>query len=208
MKIKDKVKPSLPPVPGGTYMAVCVYAIDIGEQLCEFKDKAKQLNHQLMLGFELQGISVEVNGIVEPRVLGRTFNFAKSKNSALRKFVSAWEARELSDDEFMEMDIFSLVGRPAMVSVVLNATGEYSNIDSIMQVPAGMPIPQAVSPLIRFDLEPWDQAAFDALPEFAKARIMKSTQWQKEHVPTDTITVQPGPVQTTPTNLTFGGAPF
>ena len=197
MKIKTGVKPSLPPVPGGTYLAVCVYSIAIGEQLCEFKDKGKSYNNQVMLGFELQGVTVEIDGKQEPRTLGRTFNIAKSKNAALRKFVGAWEAKEYTDEEFLELDTNDLVGKPAMLNVVLNESGEYSNIESIMQIPMGFPVPQPTLPLIRFDMEPWDQAAFDKLPEWAQERIKKSTEWQKEHAPTDTIAATPAaqPVQ-------------
>lgn len=198
MKIKSGVKPSLPPVPGGTYLAVCVYSIAIGEQLCEFKDKGKSYNNQVMLGFELHGITIEIDGKQEPRTLGRTFNIAKSKNSALRKFVGAWEAKEYTDEEFLELDTNDLVGKPAMLNVVLNESGEYSNIESIMQIPAGFPVPQATMPLIRFDMEPWDQAAFDKLPEWAQDRIKKSAEWQKNHAPTDTIAVVPIGQQSTP----------
>lgn len=35
MKIKDRVKPSLPPVEPGVYMAVCVGVVDLGEQYSE-----------------------------------------------------------------------------------------------------------------------------------------------------------------------------
>ena len=193
MKIKSGVKPSLPPVPGGTYLATCVYSIAIGEQLCEFKDKGKSYNNQIMLGFELSGVTVEVDGKQDPRILGRTFNVAKSKNSALRKFVGAWEAKEFSDEEFLELDTYDLVGRPAMLNIVLNESGEYSNIQSIMQVPVGFPAPVATSPMIRFDMEPWDQAAYDALPEWAQMRIQKSTEWQKQHAPETSIGIQPQP---------------
>ena len=191
MKIKSGVKPSLPPVPGGTYLAVCVYSIAIGEQLCEFKDKGKSYNNQVMLGFELSGVEIEIDGKKEARTLGRTFNIAKSKNSALRKFVGAWQAREFTDEEFLELDTNDLVGKPAMLNVVLNESGEYANIEGVFQIPAGFPQPVPTLPLIRFDMEPWDQAAFEALPEWAQARVKKSTEWMKEHAPTDAI-VAPG----------------
>lgn len=191
MKVKTGVKPSLPPVPGGTYLAVCVYSIDIGEQLCEFKDKGKSYNNQVLLGFELQGVTVEIDGKQEARTLSRTFNIAKSKNAALRKFVGAWEAKEYTDEEFLELDTNDLVGKPAMLNVVLNESGEYSNIESIMQIPMGFPMPQPTLPLIRFDMDPWDQTAFEQLPEWAQERVRKSTQWQKEHSPTDTIAATP-----------------
>ena len=193
MKIKDRAKPKLPPVPGGTYLAVCVYAVEIGEQLCEYKDKGKNYYNQVMLGFELNGVTIEADGKTEPRLLGRTFNVVTGKNSALRKFVSAWKAKEYTDEEFGELDTCDLVGEPAMLNVVLNETGEYANIESIMQLPNGFPRPTAISPLIRFDIKPWDQGAFDSLPEWMQEKIKKSTQYQKDHAPTDTVEVKPLP---------------
>ena len=192
MKVRDNVKPSLPPIPGGNYLGICVYSIAIGEQLCVFEDKSKNYNKQVMLGFEIAGMAVEIDGKQEPRVLSKTFNIAKSKKSSLRKFISAWEAKELSDDEFMDKDTNDYVGMPAFLTVVLNETGEYANIDSISPLPNGIPItvPDPLSPLIRFDMVPWDQKAFEALPEWAQEKIKKSTEYQKEHVPVQNVSVQ------------------
>ena len=189
MKVKDRAKPKIPPVEPGVYMAVCVYSIDLGEQLCEYKDKSKSYNNQVQLGFELIGETVEIDGKQEPRTLSRTLNFARSKNSSLRKFVQSWLGKAFSDEAFDEFDTNDLVGMPAQLSVILNESGEYSNIDTIMQLPKGMSAPQATQPLIRFDIEPWDDAAFDQLPDWAKDKVKKSTQYQKLHVPTDSVDV-------------------
>ena len=192
MKIRNNVKPTLPPIPGGTYLAICVYSIGIGEQLCEYEGKSKNYYNQVMLGFEICGQTVEIDGKQEPRVLGKTFNATKGKKSGLRKFIGAWEAKELSDDEYLDKDTNDYVGKAALLTVVLNETGEYSNIDGVAPLPVGLPIdvPQPLSKLIRFDVDEWDQAAFEALPEWAQERIKKSTQYQQEHVPVETVAVQ------------------
>ncbi len=192
MKIRNNVKPTLPPIPGGTYLAICVYSIGIGEQLCEYEGKSKNYYNQVMLGFEICGQTVEIDGKQEPRVLGKTFNATKGKKSGLRKFIGAWEAKELSDDEYLDKDTNDYVGKAAFLTVVLNETGEYSNIDGIAPLPIGLPIdvPQPLSKLIRFDTDNWDDAGFEALPDWAKERIKKSTQYQKEHLPAETVAVQ------------------
>lgn len=183
MKIGKNVKPSIPPVPGGTYMAVCIYSLGIGEQLCKYKDSTRY-NNQVMIGFELIGQTVEIDGKQEPRVLGRTFNIAKSQNSGLRKFLGSWIGKALTDDEYMSFDTNALLGKPAMLSVVLNDTGEYANIDGIMQIPAGIPEPKATITPYWFDLDDgFDQAAFEKLPEWAQEKIKKSTEYQKLYVP-------------------------
>ena len=192
MKIRNNVKPTVPPIPGGTYLAICVYSIGIGEQLCEYEGKSKNYYNQVMLGFEICGHTIEIDGKQEPRVLGKTFNATKGKKSGLRKFIGAWEAKELSDDEYLDKDTNDYVGKAALLTVVLNETGEYSNIDGVAPLPVGLPIdvPQPLSKLIRFDVDEWDQAAFEALPEWAQERIKKSTQYQKEHVAVETVAVQ------------------
>lgn len=192
MKIRDKVKPSLPPIPGGTYLGICVYSIALGEQLCEFEGKSKGYYNQVMLGFEICGQTVEIDGKQEPRVLSKTFNATKGKKSGLRKFLGAWEAKEMTDDEYLDSDTNDYVGRPAFLTIVLNETGEYSNIDGIAPLPNGLPIdvPKPMSQLIRFDMEPWDQKLFESMPEWAQERIKKSTEYQKEHAPVTNVTVQ------------------
>lgn len=192
MKIRDKVKPSLPPIPGGTYLGICVYSIALGEQLCEFEGKSKGYYNQVMLGFEICGQTVEIDGKQEPRVLSKTFNATKGKKSGLRKFLGAWEAKEMTDDEYLDSDTNDYVGRPAFLTIVLNETGEYSNIDGIAPLPTGLPIdvPKPMSQLIRFDMEPWDQKLFESLPEWAQERIKKSTEYQKEHAPVTNVAVQ------------------
>lgn len=189
MKIGKNVKPSIPPVPGGTYMAVCIYSLGIGEQLCKYKDSTKY-NNQVMIGFELIGQTVEIDGKQEPRVLGRTFNIAKSQNSGLRKFLGSWMGKALTDDEYMSFDTNTLLGKPAMLSVVLNDAGEYANIDGIMQIPAGIPEPKATITPYWFDMDDgFDQAAFEKLPEWAQEKIKKSTEYQKLYVPQEEVKI-------------------
>lgn len=190
MKIRDRAKPKAPPVEPGVYMAVCVYAIDLGEQLCEYKDKGTSYNNQVQLVFELTGETVEIDGKQEPRTLSRTFNMVTGKNGGLRKFIQSWTGRQFSNEEFDDFDPNDMVGKAAQLSVILNDTGEYANIDGIMALPRGTAAPRATLPLIRYDMEPWDQAAFDALPEWAKDKVKKSTQYQKYYAPTATVDVQ------------------
>lgn len=196
MRIGDRAKPLIPPVPGGTYLAVCVYSIDLGEQLCTYKE-SKRYNNQVQIGFELYGQTVEIDGKQEPRILSRTFSVSVSNKSSLRAFVSAWDGKQYSDDEFKNFDTNMLVGRTAMLSVVLSEDGAYANIASAMQIPAGFQQPTATTPLMRFDIEPWDQTAFDALPEWAQEKVKKSTQYQKMHAP-DTVISTAAPAGTVP----------
>lgn len=188
MKIKDKAKPLIPPVPAGGYLAVCVGIYDLGNQ---FSEKFKNYSQKVMFSFDIPSLTVEVDGKQEPRQLSREFTFSAKGNSKLRSFVSSWAGVQFSDDGFADFELLTLLGKPALISVLLNETGEYSNIDSIMPMLAGMQPPTTTTPLRSWDCDHWDDKAFEDLPEWVQGKIQKSTEYQKLHAPETEVAVTP-----------------
>lgn len=203
MKIKDRAKPKTPPVEPGVYMAVCVGVIDLGEQ---YSEKFKSYSNKVKIVWAIPSETIEIDGKTEERQLSKEFNFSLSKKGSLRTFLESWAGKSFTDDEFAEMDIFSVLGKPCQLQVVLNETKEYSNVANLMQLPKGMPAPASQTPFITWDMEAWDDVAFEKLPEWTKEQIKKSTQYQKDHVPVTDVAVKPNdfhPVAEAP-----GGVPF
>lgn len=207
MKLKNNSKPPRPPIKTGTYYGVCVHAIDIGEQ----KDNFKNGNYQdkflwtfelsRLDNFKMVPVMYEEDGISKPYDISMTLNNTRHINGNVAKHLKTWFDELDIDEAFMEsFDTNDVVGKTAMIKVKLKDNG-YNDIITINPLPEGFPEPVASLPLIRFDMDPWDQAAFDALPQWAQNRIKKSTQYQKEHVPQTDVTVQPQQAAT-------GGAPF
>lgn len=184
LKVKDRAKPKLPPVEPGVYLAVCVGVIDLGEQ---YSEKFKNYRNEVQFVWELAGETVEVDGEQKPRQLSRTFSVAASKKSNLRGFLGGWNGVQYSDEQFQDLDLFGQAGRPCQLNVVLNDTGEYANVDSVIPLPKGMPAPQAVSPTILWNMDEWSDEKFSALPDWVQEKIKKSTQYQKDHTPTDPV---------------------
>lgn len=188
MKIKDKARPKLPPVEPGVYVAVCVGVVDLGEQ---YNEKFKKYSNDVRFIWELVGETVEADGETMPRQLSRTFTVSTSKKSNLRGFLSSWNGRQYSDEEFGEADLFDQLGRPCQLNVVLSDSGEYANVDSAIPLPKGMPAPATDTALLRWDMDAWDDGAFDSLPDYLKEKIMQSTQYQKSHLPAETVDFPP-----------------
>lgn len=189
MKIKDRAKPALPPVPAGQYLAVCVGVYDLGEQ---YSEKFKNYSPKLMISFDIPSVTIEVEGKMEPRQLSREFTITTKNNSKLREFISSWNGVQYSDEAFGEFDPLTQVGKPAMINVLLNETGEYANINTIMPLFPGLPAPTTTTPLRVWDMDKWDDKAFEDLPAWVQEKIKKSSQYQKEHVPQTDVMVQPG----------------
>ena len=199
MKIKDRAKPKTPPVEPGVYMAVCVGVIDLGEQ---YSEKFKNYSNKVKIVWAIPSETIEVDGKVEERQLSKEFTYSLSKKGNLRNFLESWLGRSCTDDEFGEFDLFTLLGKPCQLQVVLNDTKEYSNVANMMQLPKGMPAPISNTAYISWDMENWDDAAFEHLPEWTREQIKKSTEYQKEHVPVTDVSIGQDNVQAA------GGVPF
>lgn len=185
MKIKDRAKPKTPPVEPGVYMAVCVGVVDLGEQ---YSEKFKNYSNKVKFVWALPGETIEVDGKQEERQLSKEFTISASKKGSLRGFLQSWNGRSYSDDEFQELDLFDQLGKACQLQVVLNDTGEYSNVENLMPIPKGMPAPAAKTAVFTWDMDAWDDTAFCALPQWVQEQIKKSTQYQKEHAPvTDVV---------------------
>lgn len=184
LKVKDRAKPKLPPVEPGVYIGICVGVIDLGEQ---YSEKFKNYRNEVQIVWELVGETVEVDGEQKPRQLSRTFSVAASKKSNLRGFLSGWNGVQYSDEQFQEFDLFEQAGKVCQLNVVLNDTGEYANVDSVIPLPKGMPAPATQTAPILWSMDEWTDDGFAALPEWVQEKIKKSTQYQKLHTPTDKV---------------------
>ncbi len=187
MKIKDRAKPKLPPVEPGVYIAVCIGVIDLGEQ---YSEKFKNYSNKVQFVWEIPSETIEVDGKQEPRQLSKDFTISASNKGNLRGFISSWNSKQYSDEEFLEVDLFDQIGKPCQLNVVLNSTGEYSNVDNLMPLPKGFPAPQSSTTPIMWDMEKWDDDVFGKLPEWVQEKIKKSTEYQKNHAPDTSIEVK------------------
>ena len=187
MKIKDKVKPKTPPLTPGVYLAICIGVIDLGEQ---YSEKFKNYSKKVQIVWEIPSETIEVDGKQEPRQLSKDFTFSSSAKGNLRAFISSWNSKQYSDDEFPELDLFGQIGKPCQLNVVLNSTGEYSNIDNIMPLPKGFPAPTSNTAPIMWDIDEWNDELFASLPEWVREKIKKSTEYQKNHAPVTTVEVK------------------
>ena len=186
MKIKDRAKPKTPPVEPGVYMAVCVGIVDLGEQ---YSEKFKSYSNKVKFVWALPGETITIDGKEEERQLSKEFTLSIGKKGALRGFLESWNGCSYTDEEFGELDLFGQLGKACQLQVVLNDTKEYSNVANLMPIPRGMPVPQSRSEMYTWDMERWNDALFEKLPEWTRDQIKKSTQYQKTYAPVTDVAV-------------------
>jgi hypothetical protein len=169
-------------------MGVLVGIYDLGEQGHDYKHTGKlKFSRDLAFTFEISGETVEVDGEEKPRELTKTMTASFSKNSKLRKFIDSWTAHKMSDAEMKDFDTAILLGKAAMITVLLSEDGQYSNIDAVTGLPKGVPVPQTSTVPVEFDMDAWDDDKFKALPEWVQDKITDSPTYAKLHAPEDVV---------------------
>lgn len=188
MKFGARVTPSIPPMTPGTKMGICVGVVDIGEQPITFNGKTNY-KEQLLVVVEFPSEKIEIDGEMKPRQLSRAMSRTTSDRGTFKQMISAWFAKNFTEDELIEFDTDEMLGRPCMVTVKLSENGQYANIDNIVQYPDGIPVPTTTTVPYTFDMDKWSDEAFAKLPEWIQEKIKKSTQYQKNHAPETEIKV-------------------
>lgn len=195
LKIKKKSGPSVPPMDAGTYPAVCVGIVDLGEQ---YSETFKKYNDKMLVIWEIPSQTIEIDGGDKPRWLSKDFSASLNEKSNLYQILVSWRGKaftenELTEDEtgFMQFSVLDMLGTGCFLQVIVEEKdgNSYNRITSVIALPAGMPAPATETPLIAFDIDAWDDEVFKSLPGWIQERIKKSTQYQKLHVPTDPVDV-------------------
>ena len=178
MKLKDKVKPAIPPMEGGVYMAVCVTVADLGDQ---YSEKFKNTQRKVVFSFDIPSETVEMDEETRPRQLSKRCTFSVSKRGTLNKMLNAWLNANMSEQDLAELDLFDFAGKACQIRVTVSEDGAHNNVEDVMALPKGMPAPMTDTPIITYDI---DEDGFlgekwEALPGWMRDTIEKSEQYQQ-----------------------------
>lgn len=182
LTISEKSKgPSVPMLEAGTYSAVCCELIDLGMQ---YNEAWKTSSRKVLIGWEVVGETVNVNGEPQPRIFSKTYTASLNEKAALRKDLNAWRGRPFTEEELRAFDLKSIVGAACMLTIVHQTSQNgktYANLASIGGIPKGFPKPSiTVEPTI-YDIDESDPAVVSTLPAWI-ADIIKASPSYTERV--------------------------
>jgi len=189
MKLKDKCKPSIPPMEPDVYMAVCIMVIDVGQQ---YSERYKNVSNQILLAFDIPDVTIEVDGVNKPRQISKRYTYSTNTKGNLYKLLCSWLNKKFSEDELGELDLFSLLGRGCQVQVTLKEDGKHNDIANVMALPRGMKTPESMNPYLSYDIDEdgFTGEKWDALPEWVRGIIERSEQYQQD--PPEKVLEMPG----------------
>ena len=160
----------------GTHIARCVSLIDLGQQPGEYEGKPT-LKNKVVIGFEVPGETIKMDdGTEKPMVISRFITNSLSERSQLRPMLESWRGREFTTEELMKFDLQTILGAPALLSVV-HVNGK-ARINSASKLVKGMTCPPQINPSRCFWLDEWDPAAFAELPEGFQKLIKASVEYR------------------------------
>lgn len=189
MKLKDKCKPSIPPMEPDVYMAVCTMVIDVGQQ---YSERYKNVSNQILLAFDIPDVTIEVDGVNKPRQISKRYTYSTNTKGNLYKLLCSWLNKKFSEDELGELNLFSLLGRGCQVQVTLKEDGKHNDIANVMALPRGMKTPESMNPYLSYDIDEdgFTGEKWDALPEWVRGIIERSEQYQQD--PPEKVLEMPG----------------
>jgi len=165
--------------PEGSYPARCYQIIDLGttEQGGNFPGKKRKVQFLFELPTEL-AVFDEDKG-KQPYYVRSIYTLSMNEKALLRRDISAWMGKKITDDQAKKLDIFTLLGKTCMVNIAHVTKGEntYANIISFAPLMKGYECPAPINEAFTYTPTAHDQATFAKLPEFIQDKIKESDEY-------------------------------
>lgn len=170
-------------IPQGNHVARCYGIIEIGTVEEVVMGEKKQM-HKIMIDWELPNettVFKEENG-EQPFVYSKDFTLSMNEKSNLRKMITAWTGKTLTDKEAENFDLTSLIGSACMLNIVHNKSKDgsktYANLAGVTPLPKGFTCPEPYNKKRCLDFENWDQEVFMSLPTWLSDKICSSKEYK------------------------------
>lgn len=187
------------PVPAGTYPARLYKIIHYGTIPNTYMGEHKMTNI-IRFDFELPTetrVFDEEKG-EQPLSISKEYTLSMNEKANLCKDLESWRGKKFTDEEAVNFDISSVMGKECMINVAhktSNSTGNvYAYIASISPMPKGMVCPQQVNPSFIWDYdENFDDSVLANMHEYFQDKIKSSQEYKYKMEPVD---VQDAPMPT------------
>lgn len=167
-------------VPAGAKVARCYRIIDLGTQ---WNERYGKNTKKILISWEFPN---ELMDDGKPFAISGFYTNSLNEKANLRRDLESWRGRGFTEKEEEGFNIVNVLDKTCYLNVIHNVSGgkTYANISSIMPLPKEMSCPEAINPLVTFDMDNFDEEVFKALPEGIQKMINNSGERQpKEELP-------------------------
>jgi hypothetical protein len=139
------------PCPEGSFAAICVDVVDLGEKVEQFEGAPEKLVRKVVLVYR----TAETNERGEHYDVAKEFSVSMHEKASLRKHLEAWRGKAYGKDDVERgVQLDKLVGAPAFIGVGHKQSKKgrtYAVLMSVMKMPSGMSVPS---------VKPYERQAF------------------------------------------------
>lgn len=165
----------------GTYQAVCVGVIDLGEQYSAAFDSTSR---KVLIQFEIPAENYTDNeGVAHARIQSATYTASLGAKANLRKVLEAWRGKPFTEEELKGFDLKHILGVGCMINIIHKQSKEgkeFASISSVMKLPKGTPSPETLTKPVLFAIdEDTKEEEINIFPEWIANRIKESETWKK-----------------------------
>lgn len=181
------------PAPSGNHMARCVRVIDLGIQIDDGQF-GRKVQHRMMLTWELPDEKHTFKEEVgpEPFHVSKEFTVSLHEKAGLRKELEAWRGRAFTPEELESFHVGKLLGAPCLLNVIhvdRKGGGVKAKVGGISPLPKGFKCPDAITPMVQYEVEQGRDETFKKLPEWIQNKIAQCEDWKAKPAPNETTAV-------------------
>ena len=164
-------------LPEDTYSAVCYEVIDLGLQ---YNQTFGNVSRKVLIGWELPDVTVEIDGLQQPRVFSKQYTMSLNEKATLRKDLVSWRGKQFTDEELEGFDLGKLIGVPCLLQIVHTEKNgrKYANLASVTKIPKAIPRPRGALEPILFDLDESPMEKMDMMPGWISDKIKESETYK------------------------------
>ncbi len=158
--------------PEGTHTAILFQIIDLGTQKTEYQGQVK-IGRQLRFAWEL---CEELMDDGRPYAISKKYTASSHPKSNIVKDIKAWTGKAV-DNGF---DPTTLIGSACNLTISHDPGGDgtvYANVAAIAPLKKSEKAPPMRNNPLVFDLDNYDPALFEKLPDFLKEIIAESPEY-------------------------------
>lgn len=177
LKVKVKSETEFPPIPEGTYTAICYTIADLGQQ---YSDKFKKTANKVLFIWELvdDDLRIEIDGEMKRRAISKQYTASFGQKSNMYKDIRPWIGREFTQDELDgTFDLTSLAEKGCLLNISNETAADgkvYSNVTAVMQLPKGVKTGKPENPVVIYDMDESPDEDKEKLPEWVQKIIDRS----------------------------------